>query len=65
MSEKLETVITVIDHFLSCFKIYRRLRGGRWEKWWIDVPVCSAIWFRNESPGGLARGTPTVEDYTK
>ena len=50
---------------------YRRRRGGRWERWWIDTPVASYMWFHNprfpqvgrDGRPGLGRGTPTVEEY--
>lgn len=52
---------------LSNYRWYRRLRGGKWERWYIDAPVHSDMWFRVEDFGhrpGLARGTPEQEDYT-
>jgi hypothetical protein len=30
--------------FLSGFKWYRKLAGGKWERWWVDCPVNSDIW---------------------
>lgn len=54
----------MISYFLSGFRWYRKMKGGRWEKWFIDFPVGSDIWFHNldERPG-LARGLPEIEDY--
>lgn len=45
---------------------FRRWIGGRWEGWWLDVPVTAVLWFRvsehnEERPHVLCRGTPTVE----
>jgi hypothetical protein len=52
------------DHYLSRFRWYRRRRGGRWEWWFIDTPVGSWMWFRNEvGRPGLGRGLPDVEEY--
>jgi len=56
----------LLDYFFSNFRWYRRLRGGHWEKWYIDYPICSTIWFyqkHGERPG-LGRGTPICEDWT-
>jgi len=55
----------MLDWLLSNFRWYRRLCGGHWEQWWIDVPFTSDIWMRNEHgtrpPGG--RGTPRCESW--
>lgn len=56
------------DHWLSRFRWYRRWRGGRWQRWWIDTPVASDMWFHNPDWGrddrpGLGRGIPDEEDY--
>ncbi|MNC78006.1 hypothetical protein D3C75_1301160 [compost metagenome] len=52
---------------LSRFKWYRRLRGGRWECWYMDE-VYGGVWFHNpvgypKRPHGMCRGTPTIEVY--
>ena len=57
-----------VDHWLSRFRWYRRRRGGRWERWFIDTPVGSWLWFRDpcwypEDRPGLGRGAPVVEEY--
>lgn len=64
--------VTIIIVFVICpilvladFRWYRKWRGGRWERWWIDDVHCFA-WFQNdgpERPHPLCRGTPVVEDY--
>lgn len=49
----------------------RRLLGGRWERWWVDSPVCGDIWhWRTRErtswegrPSPLCRGTPIVEEW--
>jgi hypothetical protein len=35
---------SILACFLSKFKWFRCLAGGKWELWWVDVPVCSDIW---------------------
>lgn len=58
-----------LDHWLSRFKWWRRWRGGRWERWFIDTPVGSWLWFRNprwpaaDPRPGLGRGLPDVETW--
>ncbi len=54
------------------FQLYRRLRGGHWEQWHIDHPVCSTLWLKetpcNVTAGtrpGLGRGNPICEDWTR
>ena len=51
------------------FRWFRRLRGGKWTRWYIDFPVVGEFWFpesegidENHRPG-LGRGTPTIEDW--
>lgn len=46
--------MTAIDSIFSGFRVYRRLRAGHWERWFIGSPVCSAVWLRlphGERPG--------------
>lgn len=31
---------------LSNWKFYRRIKGGKWEQWYVDHPVCSLMWFQ-------------------
>jgi hypothetical protein len=26
------------------YRWYRRLAGGKWERWYVDMPVCSDLW---------------------
>ncbi len=56
------------DWLFSGLRWYRRLRGGHWERWHMEYPVCGRIWIRVEAcsqDGGsrpyLGRGTPTCE----
>lgn len=56
---------------LSGFRWYRKLCGGKWERWWIDVPVVSDIWFQVTEwstscrrPDYLCRGTPIREEFS-
>jgi hypothetical protein len=57
-------------HPLPQFQWFRRLAGGRWEHWWIDSPVASAMWLdvvefsriTGERPP-LARGTCIEENW--
>jgi hypothetical protein len=54
----------VLDTIFSEFQWYRRLRKGHWECWYIDYPVNSRLWLRNEhgKRPGLGLGTPLCED---
>jgi len=47
--------------FANC-RWYRKWYGGRWELWWVDVPVCSEVWHdithpEWERPSAICRGT--------
>jgi len=50
---------------------WRRLRGGHWERWYVDHPVCGDVWHRvsvcsyvtGRRPNGLCMGTATCEDH--
>ena len=57
--------MNTLDCFLSGFTWWRRFRGGHWEQWHIDYPVCSTLWFSRPHggtpPGGRCR--PVCEDY--
>jgi len=55
----------MIDYFFSGFRWYRKLQGGEWQQWFIDIPVCSNMWFHNlngKRPA-LAVGLLAIEDY--
>jgi hypothetical protein len=55
----------MIDFFFSGFRWYRKLQGGHWEQWWIDDPVCSALWIHNlnGTRPALAVNLLAAEDY--
>lgn len=52
---------------MSDFRWYRRLIGGHWERWWMDV-IHADVWYHRPHDGTrphvLARGTPTCEDWS-
>lgn len=57
---------SVIDHYLGMFKWYRKLRGGHWELWWIEVPVASHVWLQKDHHDvrpGLGISCGICEDY--
>lgn len=58
-------MIHLLDTLLSRFRWYRKARGGHWERWCIDHPVCSDIWMSNAhgTRPVLGRGTPTCEHW--
>lgn len=59
--------------FLSNYRWFRKLRGGHWEKWWIDMPVFSDTWLHtpycfadtDKRPDFLCRGRPTCETWVQ
>ena len=53
------------DWIFDRWQWWRRWRGGHWERWIIDYPVCSELWMQRPHGGrpGLGRGTPTCEDW--
>lgn len=60
-----------LDIIFDRFAWWRRLRGGHWEQWWIDVPVASDVWMRVDGcslengyrpEGGYGR--PRCEDWS-
>lgn len=55
--------------FLSDFKWFRKMIGGYWEYWYMNVPVEKFVWIHSEkklegNPSYLCIGTPIIEDYT-
>ena len=53
------------------FRWARKLLGGKWERWWIDSPVCSSCWMAvkdwtedpaRQRPDVLARGRPEARE---
>lgn len=57
--------------WLGRFAWYRRRVGGHWERWFVDFPVASHIWFRrrdgcakvNRRRPGLCFGNPHCEEH--
>lgn len=55
------------------FKVWRWLRGGHWEQWWVDFPVNARVWHRVEfcsrgtdlRPSALCRGRPICETHRR
>jgi hypothetical protein len=49
---------------------YRKRKGGKWERWYVDHPVVADLWHpverwtmgRFERPSPLCRGRPTLEE---
>ena len=66
-----EIVVTFGDVLFSRFRWWRKHRGGHWERWYIDHPVCSSVWLHvdrctersGNRPDGLCRGTPECEQH--
>lgn len=64
-------IAEAFDSALGSFRWWRRLRGGHWERWFIDAPVGTRLWHRVERcsydtqqrPSALARGAPDCEEY--
>lgn len=51
-------------------KLWRWLRGGHWERWYVDSPINGYVWHRvpecskvTGRPNALCRGTPVCEDH--
>ena len=60
-------MLRLADCLFAEFRWYRWLRGGHWERWYIDYPVCSAMWLQ-QAHGvrpGLGQGTPACEQWGK
>lgn len=63
-------MIWFFDALLDRCPLWRRIRGGHWERWYVDHPVCGLVWHRvdvcsiamQRRPNGLCRGTPICED---
>jgi len=58
----------LVETVMGQFYLGRRLLGGRWERWWVDMPVCAEIWHsvsptavRSFRPSALCRGNPVRE----
>jgi hypothetical protein len=56
-----------LDAICGKWQWWRRLRGGHWERWYADFPVCADVWLHLDEcllrGGFLLRGTPTREDW--
>lgn len=56
----------MIDHILSNYQWYRKLKGGRWEQWYIGYHVYETLWLNTEENDCALGCTCTrlsVEDY--
>lgn len=60
----------VLDVLFTEFRWWRRLRGGKWERWWVDVvysdswhPVTEFSRLAGCRPTAICRGTPIEEDW--
>lgn len=59
-----------IRYPLSQYRLGRKLLGGKWELWWVDVPVASSCWHEVEEwtcitgvrPTPLCRGSAQCEE---
>ena len=60
-------MLRLADCLFAEFRWYRWLRGGHRERWYIDSPVCSAMWLQQAHGArpGLGRGTPACEQWGK
>lgn len=56
----------ILNGLISCgiidiSPITQRLRGGRYELWYVDFPICDTIWHHtttpNKPPNGICRGS--------
>lgn len=62
----------LLVYALENLRCYRRLRGGVWERWWVE-PCRSDVWHRvpddpaerwpAKRPTPVCHGTPRVEDW--
>lgn len=56
--------MVILDFLFMEFHLYRKSCGGSYQRWWIDYPICAAIWFRNlKDPPGLGLALLDHEDY--
>ena len=61
-----------LGRVLGEYRWFRRLSGGHWERWWVDV-VHSYFWHAvdecslttGERPVSICRGTPTCEHWPR
>lgn len=63
-------ILAALDAMFASLRVWRRLRGGHWEQWFIDSPVNGDVWMPvdpcSASSGyrpPLGRGTPNCETY--
>jgi len=58
-------VRALLDALFAGFRWYRRMRGGHWERWYVDAPVAADVWLRQPHGRrpGLCYGTPRCEEY--
>lgn len=62
---------TLLDVLFCGFRWWRRLRGGKWELWWVDIvhsdswhPVTEFSRITGSRPTAICRGTAVEEDWT-
>lgn len=57
-----------MKYFLNSIKLYRWIRGGRWERWYHD-PGHYVLWYQwdteveGQRPHPSCKGSPIVEVY--
>jgi hypothetical protein len=64
-------ILDFLDCILGGLRPYRWLRGGHWERWYVDSPVNGDVWMQVgecshtalHRPTGLCRGTPKCETH--
>lgn len=69
--------LAVSMYGVANFKWYRKRKGGRWEQWIRDYPMCDTKWYKvpplkigesvstRDRPETICRGTPAVEEWPK
>jgi hypothetical protein len=69
ITELCEDIGCMFRSFFSKFQWYRRMCGGRWEEWFIDVPFGTPMWLHEDHRDGttppLAVRLCRVENYTR
>lgn len=68
-----ETLVEFLNFtFLINIKLYRKIVGGNWERWYVDSPICGYVWFHSSEceltkfggrPSVLCRGCPEIVEW--